>query len=328
MTSRTPALVIGLGCVLAGTTTTALAQQPPSGDVARAMTVSGECPSETAIRTDIEAIVPASDLEKVTAANIDVADLGTTYHVRIAGDGGERQRTFRDVDHDCDHRARFAAIFIVVTLLPPDVLLESLPEPPPAPPASPLPPTPVTAVVAATVPSVPRSRRLRIELSALLDAAPTMGGAGQSTTLGGEVRAFWEGKRLAAMAALGLEPRASFDFDGLGVDELRVPFDLGLALIHSWNRLAFVGAIGAAGAVVRISGTNTASPQSGTRLDLGGRLAVGMRFGSSSSVVAPVIGIHALIFPKPYEAMATPQGNIGQLPALWLGLTAGVSFAP
>jgi hypothetical protein len=328
MTFHRRALVIGLGCALTGARTHALAQETPPGGVAPAITVTGECPSETAIQTDITAIVPASDLEKITDAKIDVSDLGTTYHVRIAGAEGERQRTFRDLDRDCDHRARFTAVFIVVTLLPPDVSLESPPEPPPAPAVRPLPPPLPTVVAAMPVTNGPRSRRLRIELSALVDAAPAVGGAGPSTTLGGEVRAFWGARRLAAMAALGLEPRASFDFGGLGVDELRVPFDVGLALIHSWNRLAFVGEIGATSAVVRISGTNTASPQSGTRLDLGGRLAVGMRFGSPSSSVTPVVGIHALIFPKPYQATTTPQGNIGQLPALWLGVTAGVSFAP
>ncbi|HVZ88871.1 MAG TPA: hypothetical protein VHG72_18015 [Polyangia bacterium] len=318
------ALGIALGCVLGGIALTpALAQNAAPPDLPPAMTVVGACPSQEAIWADIRSMVPASDLGKVTAAKVEVSDLGATYRVKIVGDDRERQRTFHDVEHDCDHRARFAAIFAVVTLLPPDVLLESPPEPPPPPPARPAPAPPA---VAAAPP--PRSRPLRIELSGLFDAAPSIGGTGDSVTFGGEVRSFWGAKRLAAVVGLGIEPRASFDFGGVGVNELRVPLDAGLALVSARSRLTLVGEVGVAGAVVRIAGTNTATTQSGTRVDLGGRLGFGLRFGSSSSTVAPVVGIHALIFPRPYEATTTPSGDIGRLPALWLGLTAGASFAP
>jgi hypothetical protein len=329
MTTCKLALGIALGCVLsaAGVASTRAADASPD-EGTPTMTVAGACPSQAAIWADIRAIVPASDVGKVTAAKIDVSDAGTTYHVRIVGDAGERQRTFRDVERDCDHRARFAAVFIVVTLLPPDVLLESPPEPPAAPPVLAVPAQPVAVVPAAPLPGVPRRRPFRIELSGLVDAAPPVAGAGRSTTAGGEVRGFWGANRFAAAVGVGFEPRASFDFGAVGVDELRVPFDVGVALVGARARLAFVGQIGLAGALVRISGTDTANPQTGTRLDLGGRLAFALRFGAPSAAVNPVVGIHALLFPKPYEATTTPTGDIGKLPALWLGLTAGVSFAP
>lgn len=147
-------------------------------------------------------------------------------------------------------------------------------------------------------------------------------------SLGAEVRAFWGANRFAATTAVGIQPRAGFDFSGVAVDELRAPFDLDVALVNAWNRFALLTQAGVAGALVRISGSNTASPQSGTRVDLGGRLAVSVRFGSSSSRLSPVAGLHAVFFPNPYVATATPQGDIGKLPALWLGFTAGLSFAP
>jgi hypothetical protein len=293
------------------------------------MSVSGECPSADTIWSDVKAIVPAHDLGRVTAARIEVSDLGTTYHVRIVSDDGERQRTFRDPEHDCDHRARFAAVFIVVTLLPPDVLLEAPPAVAPTPTIRPLPALPPTIVAVAPAPPVPARKGVRIEAAALFDAAPAIGGAGaEATTFGGELRLFLRPGRLAAMAGVGFEPRASFAFGSIGVDELRIPFDLGAAFVQTWNHLALVGQAGLAGAVVRISGSNTASPDSGTRIDLGGRFALAARFGSSSSTAVPVVGIHALVFPHPYEATAKPQGDIGQLPAFWVGATAGVSFAP
>ncbi len=292
------------------------------------MVVAGECPSAGAIWSDVKAIVPAHDLGRVTAARIEVSDLGSTYHVRIVSDDGERQRTFRDPEHDCDHRGRFAAVFIVVTLLPPDVLLEAPPEVAPTPSVPPVAAPPTVIVVAPPPPAVPAPKRFWIEAAALFDAAPAVGSGAESSTLGGELRFLLGAQRLVAVAGVGFQPRASFNFGTIGVDELRIPFDLGAAFVHTWSHLSLVGQAGLAGAVVRISGSNTASPDSGTRLDLGGRIAVAARFGSSSSALVPVFGIHALVFPKPYEPTVMPQGTVGQLPALWVGVTAGMSFAP
>ena len=330
MAARMLALSVGLGCLLARVSAAAPGAQPgPSTDAPPpAIHVAGECPSPAAIWADVRAMVLASDLGKFSAARIDVSDLGTTYRVRIARDEGEKQRTFRDADHDCDRRAHFAAVFIVVTFLLPDVLQEPPPETPAASPVTSPNPPPTAVVVAPPAASEPPRRQLHLDLSALLDAAPGLGGTGETTSFGAEVRAFWGANRFAATTALGIEPRASFDFAGVGVAELRVPFDLGVAMINAWNRFALLTQAGVAGALVRLSGSNTASPQSGTRVDLGARLAVAVRFGSSSSRLSPVAGLHAVFFPKPYEATATPQGDIGKLPALWLGLTAGFSFAP
>jgi hypothetical protein len=274
-------------------------------------------------------MVLASDLGKFSAARIDVADLGTTYRVRIARDEGEKQRTFRDTDHDCDRRAHFAAVFIVVTFLLPDVLQEPPSEILPASPAPSGFPPPTTAVVLIPpAPGTPALRRLHLELAALLDTAPGLGGTGESTSLGAEARAYWGANRFAATTAVGFQPRASFAFGAVRVDELRAPFDLGVALVNAWNRFALLTQAGVAGALLRISGANTASPESRTRVDVGGRLAVAIRFGSASSRLSPVAGLHAVFFPNPYVATAKPQGDIGKLPALWLGLTAGLSFAP
>jgi hypothetical protein len=329
MTSRKLALSVGVGCLLGGASAAPAGAQPStSPEAPPAIHVVGDCPSPAAIWTDVRAMVLASDLGKFSAARIDIADLGTSYRVRIARDEGEKQRTFRDADHDCDRRAHFAAVFIVVTFLLPDVLQEPPNELPPASPVAAATPSPTAVVVTSPATSAPPRRRLHLDLSALLDAAPGLGDTGESAAFGAEVRAFWGASRFAATTALGIEPRASFDFGGVGVDELRAPFDLGVAMVNAWVRFALLTQVGVAGALVRIAGANTAKAQSGTRVDLGARLAVAVRFGSSSSRLSPVIGLHALIFPKPYEAAVIPQGTVGKLPALWLGLTAGLSFAP
>lgn len=329
MTARKLALSVGLGGLLAGVAS-ARAQPTPSVDAPLpAIRVVGDCPSPNAIWTDVRAMVLASDLGKFSTGRIDVADLGTTYRVRITRDEGEKQRTFRDAERDCDRRAHFAAVFIVVTFLLPDALQEPAPQTPPASPHPPASPPPTTAVVVVPhAPSPPIRRRLHLDLAARLDASPGVGGTGEATSFGGEARAFWGANRFAATSGVGIQPRASFDFGGVRVDELRAPFDLGVALVNTWSRFALLTQAGVAGALVRISGSNTADPQSGTRVDLGARLAVALRFGSPSSMLSPVVALHAVFFPDPYVATAKPQGDIGKLPSLWVGLTAGLSFAP
>ena len=328
MISSRLALAFGVGLLLAGAPSgSAQAEEAPGDGAPATITVSGDCPASEAIWTDVKSIISASDLARISPVKIDVSDLGSTYRVRIFAEGGERQRTFRDLDHVCDHRARFVAVFIVVTLLPPEALLAAAPELPPTPPTAIVaPPAAPIVVIAPTPPALP-PKRLRLALSAILDAAARNDGS-EATAPGGELRATWGGGRLAAMAAAGLQPQATFDFGGVGIEELRVPFDVGVALVQAWNRLTLVGELSLASALVRISGTNTASPQSSTRVDLGGRIGVGVRVGSPRAALAPIVGLHALVFPKPYEATATPQGDLGQLPAVWIGLTVGLSLAP
>src|SRR5579863_2068539 len=94
------------------------------------ISVGGSCPNAEAISAAIASIVPAKDLDRFAAsAKAEVADLGDTYRVSVTakGQGISRLRVYRDLAHDCDHRARFAAVFIVLTLMPPDVLLDALP---------------------------------------------------------------------------------------------------------------------------------------------------------------------------------------------------------
>jgi hypothetical protein len=289
----------------------------PRSPIPATLTARGVCPAVETIWADVKAIVPASDLPRVTSTAIEVTDLGVSYRVRILVVGGERLRVFMDLERDCDHRARFAAVFIVLTLIPPDVLLDARPEAPPPPPPATAPPRPLL-----------RSPRfLRLDLSALLDWAPPVGATTQTAAIGGELRTSWGARPVVFVAGVGLEPRATFRFGSVEVDQLRAPIDVGAAIVSVRSRATFIGEASLAGAVLRISGANTSEPQSGTRLDLGARVAVAVRIGRPSAALAPILGVHALFFPKPYEVTAIPQGTLGRLPGFWIGATAGLSFS-
>ena len=96
-----------------------------------AITVNGTCPNAEAIWAAVASIVPAKDLDRfAAAARVEISDLGDSYRVSVNAKGIDRLRVYRDLAHDCDHRARFAAVFVVLTLMPPDVLLDALPAQP------------------------------------------------------------------------------------------------------------------------------------------------------------------------------------------------------
>jgi hypothetical protein len=290
------------------------------------VTVNGTCPDDAAISKAIASIVPAKDLDRfASASKVEVSDLGDTYRVSVNAKGIDRLRVYRDVAHDCDHRARFAAVFIVLTLMPPDVLLDALPPPPPPAPPPPPPAPPSLAVVIAPPPV--HLRRVRLELSFLIDVAPRSG-LPLAVALGGELRVAPGPKHLGPVGAIGIAG-GSIDFGAVSATELRLPFDLGLRL-PLLTRTAFdlVADVGLAGAVFHDKATNTAGPQSGTRLDLGARAGVVAHAGRLSDRLLGIAGIHAELFPRPYDVTLMPQGTVGHTPAFWMGVTVGLAVQP
>jgi hypothetical protein len=326
------ALLVGVGFVLAfgsggaWAVPAGAADVPAPGEAPAAITVRGTCPSAEAIWTSVMSIVPAKELDRLAAAaRIEVSDQGDSYRVLVSAKGTDRLRIYHDPAHDCDHRARFAAVFIVLTLMPPDVLVDAPPPPPPEPPAPP--PSPMPAPPPARPP--PPVRKLRLELSAFAELAPAVLEAPPTTALGGEVRFVVGGPRLAVVGAVGLAPHVSFQVDGLDVKELRVPIDLGLRLtLASFRAVTLAADLGLAGAVFHLSGVATAGSEPATRFDLGARAALLVRFGAPTARLAPLVGLHVEAFPRPYDITLTPEGMLGRTPALWWGATIGLAIAP
>jgi hypothetical protein len=331
--ARALATLVAVGTLLSMTGGPAKASPPPpegaqplAPEPPVAVTVSGTCPDREAIAKAIASIVPAKDLDRfASSSTVEVSDLGETYRVSVNANGVERLRVYRDLARDCEHRARFAAVFIVLTLLPPDVLLDALPPPPPPPPVPPPPAPPKPAVVIPPPPGP--APRLRVELSASIDVAPRSG-VPLAVALGGELRVAPGPKRLGPVGALGLAG-GSIDFGAVRATELRLPFDLGLRL-PLVTRTAFdlVGDVGLAGAVFHDRATNTPEPKSGTRLDLGARAGIVAHAGRLGHRLLGIAGVHGMVFPRTYDVTLTPQGTVGQTPAFWLGATLGLAVQP
>jgi hypothetical protein len=276
------------------------------------ISASGACPGLVLVSGAVAALIPHGGLDALPrSAAVEVSDMGESYRVKAVAEGVDRVRVFRDVGRDCEQRARFAAVFIVLTLLPPELVIDV--QPPPLPPQPPPP-----------APEEPQ-RRTRLDLGALFDLAPPIFDAPQLAAPGGELRIARRFGWLAGVVGVGVEPRSSFAKDGLQGRETRFPFDLGVRAARSLGAWELDGEAAIAAAIFRAEGLNTLMPQQGTRLDLGGRVGVALRLGRPSSRAVPFLGLHALVFPRPYEIATTPQGSLGSTPALWFGATLGLS---
>ncbi len=281
----------------------------------------GSCPSADAIWTAMSSLVPSGALEALPrAAAVDVADTGDTYRVRLTVSNAQRVRVYRDVARDCEQRARFAAVFVVLTLMPPELLIETPklpaaePVPEPLPPPEPPPAAPE-----------PPPRRLRVELAALGDTAPAVLSSPEMTGAGGELRAAIGGGRLAASFAIGLQPRTDFTVGTARAREQRIPIDAGIRWRQVQRWVELDGEASLVAAMFRAQGLSPVAPREATRVDIGMRGGIVVRVGARDARIAPIAGVHATYFPRPYDLAIMPAGVVGRTPTLRLGATAGIA---
>jgi hypothetical protein len=291
----------------------------PSSSVSRPLlAASGVCPSSEAVWASVSALVPGGALDAVpSAATIAVSDLGDNYRVAVSKGEDVRERTYRDVARDCEQRARFAAVFIVLTFMPPELMVE---------PAKPVSVVGLPAQAFPTLEAPPP--RWRLELGVFWDAAPAILGAPSTGSPGGELRLALGRQRLRGIVGMGVQTRAHFDVSGLAAREERASIDLGVRAVRAFGPLDLGGEMSVVGVVFRAQGTNTVAPGQETRLDLGARAGLVLRLGAARTRSAlPFVGVHATFFPRPYDIVVMPKGVLGHPPSLWLGATVGVSVS-
>jgi len=282
----------------------------------------GDCPTSEAIAQTVDNLIPHPPEDALRrTADVGVTDSGETYKVRLMVEGKAHARVYRDLGRDCAQRARVVAVFIVLTLMPPELLVEVPPEPPP--PSSPPPP-----VVAQPPPPPPAPPwRLALAVAGVVDLAPAVLDAPSTVSPGAELRASIARRRFATELGLGLQPHADFSLAGLNARQRRVPFDVSVAVRQPLRAVQLGAAVGVAGAVFDVEAQNLPITSGGTRVDLGGRAAVEIRFASATGRFAAFAGAHGLFFPKRYELTTTPSGVVGHTPALWFGANLGAALA-
>src|SRR5260370_32589999 len=120
----------------------ALVAEASASAAAAERTGDARCPSRDAIAFAVGVLLDRSRAPvnaDTVAREIEVHDLGDRYVVQIRG----RRREFTDDARDCSKRVRVAAVFVALTVAPPDIGLPDLsPEPSPEPPRPPPPQLP------------------------------------------------------------------------------------------------------------------------------------------------------------------------------------------
>jgi len=267
----------------------------------------GDCPSGPAVTA---ALLPVIGNVSVPAnAAPRVADLGDRFEAAAAGQSG----LYVDAARDCVERARVAAVFIALALNPPSFQSSPRPSPPP-------------------VPKPARRTWFQVGAAARLDGA-SAGNSPPATVLvwGAELSlAAGHGLFGGAMALGALESSvANFSrFNPtVAVREQRFPFSASLRFQDQLAaRLRLAAELGAALVLVTFKAEDLQMTSSAVRLDVGLRAAVHLRLPVAVHRFAPVVGLHAEYFPKPYKLDVDPIGTVGSSSRFWLGATAGVEF--
>jgi hypothetical protein len=164
-------------------------------------------------------------------------------------------------------------------------------------------------------------------VEARLDGASL--GTPAKTTLawGGQVRGALGRGAVGVAATAGVLAPTDDTYGSVGVRQQRFPLSLMLTLGHELpHGLGFAADLGLAVVPFTLEGEGLSSVAPATRIDLGARLAVALRLPALAGRLAPVVGLHAEFFPRPYQFSVDPLGEIGSSSGLWLGVSLGLSY--
>lgn len=256
-----------------------------------------------------------------------VNDQGESFRVSITTEGSNAERTYADPARSCERRARFAAVFAIVTLMPPDLEAEADPNqsetpPPAAPPRAPLHslPPPQAAPPAGSANGAPPWIRIALAAAAeqALDSDAHLALRGFGAELFGAVgRA-----RLTPAFSLAFAPTRELTLPDTQCELTRAEVTVGARLRTPLGPIGFDVDAGLALAWSRLRGAELAHPAVGTAIDWG--LRVRGNATLKDARVSPLLGIETALFPFSSEVSGAPRGELGRLPLLWLGVTLGV----
>ncbi|HTA92695.1 MAG TPA: hypothetical protein VK745_24120 [Polyangiaceae bacterium] len=306
--------------LLIGWTRPALAQAPE--DAPHFTAGNGECPEPAAVEREVLSLVPVERHELLErTVRIDIDDLGDSYRVTVSKDGTSLRKSYSDPGRDCDGRARFAAVFAVLTVMPPELGSDELAPPKPPPP----PPPPAAHVVVARAAPQALPPLAHIELGALFAYAPAILQAPALTTLGGELRVALGRGVLAGTLSIAYTTRASFVLDEVRGNISQLPASAGLRVRSELGSWQVMGDLGLLAVLQRVRATSLFVANAQTALELGVRAGVSFERPLGAHF-APFAGAFAWVVPGPRDISALPQGVLGNLPYLWVGAAAGVSL--
>ncbi|MET0593419.1 MAG: hypothetical protein ABW133_12010 [Polyangiaceae bacterium] len=274
------------------------------------------CPTAKQVASLLERMLPRTKIRTDAAsgaAEAEVSDQGAQFRVVM----GTQERSFDDGQRQCAERARHAAVFIAMVLDPPliaDAARES-PAPPPA------------KTVDPPRPSV-QPREAKWQWDATLGAVMlvTPEAEGRDTAFAQGVAAFVRGKRGWHLALGAGLLRGSLSFDSASASAWWVPIDFAGGFSTRAQAWELGGEVGPNVALLSIMGADLKDAERQFRLELGGRAAAWSRFWLSRQFAA-FLSVEAVVRPFPHVLDIDPRGRVGDMPAIWVGGSAGIAAA-
>lgn len=294
------------------------------------MTTDSDCPTAIAVQAEVRELTTPEQRRAVPAdAKVEVTDGGPRLRIAITRDGGTTVRVYRDDARDCARRAHFVSVLVVVSLMPPELGVDPEPEPPPRaipPPAAP--PAAPSALPAPPKPA-PRIRRVRIELAARGDVSIPIADSARIALPSGALGVAIGSGPLRFTLATGFAPSTELRYTGLVPGRASLSrLDLALGLRALLVRSPLEASVDAGVVLARqeLEGRSAALPERDTAFSAGGR--VELRVGwTAPELLSPFLGICATAFPFAPAISQLPQGTVGHLPYVWLGLSGGLALA-
>jgi hypothetical protein len=280
---------------------------------APSVAVTGSCPTAEALTAALSAALGDETRRRDAAPR--VADLGAAFEVAALG---QRQR-YSDPARDCAERARVAAVFIAMTLNPPD-----LPAPPPR---APPPPPPPTIAAAPPPPETARGGWAELGAAGRVDGGATVRGGAVGYAAGLELRVAAGRRAWGVAATAGILTPLESEIGSVSVRERRYPLSLSLLGRHVLSAsTAISAAAGLALVPFTLRGEGLATSVPATRVDAGVRLAGALEVLVGRRLVS-FVELHADYFPRGYDLAIDPAGTIGSTGRLWVGASLGLAFA-
>jgi hypothetical protein len=284
-----------------------------------AVAAAGSCPSTAEVTVELQELLPDATLqasEDVVDADVVVADRGAGFTVKVRG----QRRRFRDTKRDCTERAKHIAVFTVLIVDPLHVPAHIEPpeeEPEPVKPVEPVEPPPVLA------PPKPKTRGPQLDLSlgplAQVAIKSDSEGSTQAGGLGFRLR-YGSGVGIT-LGLAGLLP-TSLHFRQAEASAIWVPMDIGLSLAQRSESWEVSLDLGLGAALLLVEGEALDATQQASRMEVGGRGAVQVRYWASDRA-GIYGGLFGSWFPKPYTLQVEGIGVVGRTPTGWLGGSIG-----
>ena len=289
-----------------------------------------DCPGPESVQAEVRELTTPEQRKAVPAdAKVMVSDRGDTIAIAITRNGKTVVRIYRDAARDCGRRAHFVSVLVVVSLMPPD-LGSSPPEPEPEPEPKPVAAPPVAVRVPEPKPEArPAPRHVRIELGARGDVSTPISDSAHIATLGGALGVALGAGNLRFTLATGYVPTTELRYTGRATGRAELQrLDVALGLRFVLARAPVATSLDASVLATRaeVTGLSSRRPARDTAFSVGGRVGVHACW-SEQSLVSPFLGVYATLFPLAPALSQLPQGTVGHLPYLWVGLSGGLALA-